>query len=117
MKTIANSEVLESMKSDGAVFILFGGEHCTVCQALRPRLTGLIAQRFPEMRAVYVDCEASPEIGAQHGVFSLPVVQVFIEGMKVAEDARAFSISGLMERIERPYGMWMESRETCTRHK
>jgi thioredoxin-like negative regulator of GroEL len=111
MNTIASADMLQQMKADGALFILFGGEHCRVCHVLRPQLEERVSSRFPRMASVYVDCEASPELCARHGVFSLPVVQVYIEGMKITEDARAFSINGLMERIERPYGMWRELQQ------
>ena len=109
MQIITDLEILEQLKAEGAVFILFGGKHCNVCHSLRPQLASMLEQRFPEMRSVYIDCEASPEICAQHSVFSLPVVKVYIEGMIVTEDARAFSLSKLMQSIERPYAMWKKS--------
>jgi thioredoxin-like negative regulator of GroEL len=106
MQTITELDILEQMKAEGALFILFGGEHCNICHTLRPQLISLLDKHFPDMRAVYVDCEASPEICAQHRVFSLPVVKAYIDGMLIAEDARAFSLSELMQRIERPYAVW-----------
>jgi thioredoxin 1 len=106
MQTITELDILEEMKAEGALFILFGGEHCNVCHILRPQLISLLDEHFPDMRAVYVDCEASPEMCAQHRVFSLPVVKAYINGMLIAEDARAFSLSDLMQRIERPYAIW-----------
>jgi len=109
MFTITELDILEQMKAEGALFILFGGEHCNVCQTLRPQLISLLDKRFPDMRTAYVDCELSPEICAQHSVFSLPVVKVYIDGMLIAEDARAFSPGELMLRIERPYAIWKEN--------
>lgn len=106
MQTVTELDMLEQMKARGALFILFGGEHCNVCHTLRPQLTTLLDKHFPDMRAVYIDCEASPEICAQHSVFSLPAVKIYIDGMLIAEDARAFSPGELMQRIERPYAMW-----------
>jgi len=106
MQAITDLDSLEQIKAEGALFILFGGEHCNVCHTLRPQLISLLDEHFPDMRAVYVDCEASPEICAQHRVFSLPVVKVYIDGMLIAEDARAFSLSKLMQRIGRPYAVW-----------
>ena len=106
MQTITDLASLEQMKAEGALFILFGGEHCNVCHTLRPQLISLLDRHFPDLRAVYVDCEASPEICAQHSVFSLPVVKVYIDRMLIVEDARAFSLSELMQRIERPYAVW-----------
>jgi len=109
MHTVTELDILEQMKAEGALFILFGGEHCNVCHTLRPQLRSLLDEHFPDMRAVYVDCEVSPEICAQHSVFSLPVVKVYIDGMLVAENARAFSPGELMLRIERPYAIWKEN--------
>ncbi len=106
MQAITDYDQLNSLKSQGALFILFGGEHCSVCQSLRPQLASIIEQQFAEMQAVYVDCEKSPEICAQHSVFSLPVVMAYIDGLKVVEMARVFSIGELVKSIERPYSLW-----------
>lgn len=108
MQHITDINTLNNMKSNGAVFILFGGAHCSICQSLLPQLTMMIEQQFPEMHAVYIDCEKSPDICAQHQVFSLPVVMAYIDGMKIAEEVRAFSLKQLALTIERPYSMWQE---------
>ena len=111
MINITDLDVLQQMKAGGALFILFGGEHCNVCHSLRPQLAAMLEEHFPQMQSVYIDCEQSPEICAQHSVFSLPVVKVYIDGMLATEAARAFSLSGLMQKIERPYVMWQENSE------
>ncbi|MDH5424143.1 MAG: thioredoxin family protein [Gammaproteobacteria bacterium] len=106
MQLITDINLLNDIKSNSAVFILFGGSHCSICQSIRPLLVSMLEQQFPDMTAVYVDCEKSPDICAQHSVFSLPVVQAYIEGMKIAEEVRAFGIKQLAQTIERPYSMW-----------
>jgi thioredoxin-like negative regulator of GroEL len=111
METVSNPEKLDLARQSGALFILFGGEHCNVCHTLRPQLTAMLKQHFPQMKAVYIDCGASPEICAQHSVFSLPAVKVYIEGMLAVEDARSFSLGDLRQRIERPYKIWLEHRD------
>jgi len=108
MQTITDINLLNQMKSNGALFILFGGEHCAVCQSLHPQLDSILKQQLPDMRSVYIDCEQSPDICAQHSVFTLPVVKAYIDGMKVAEEARAFSLKQLAQTIERPYEMWKQ---------
>jgi len=110
MQEITTIEILEKMKSSGAVFILFGGKQCTVCQVLRPQLEHMLDTHYPDMSAAYIDCEISPHICAQHSVFSLPVVQVYIEGMKISEAARSFSGEQLRQSIQRSYSMWHENR-------
>ncbi len=109
MQAITDINQLDQMKSTGALFILFGGKHCAVCQSLRPQLESILEQQLPGMRFVYIDCNNSPDICAQHSVFSLPVVKAYIDGMIIAENSGAFSIKQLVKKIERPYTMWKES--------
>lgn len=109
MQHITDINILNEMTSNGALFILFGGEHCSVCKTLLPQLSSMLEQQFPQMRGIYIDCKKSPDICAQHSVFSLPVVKAYIDGMKIAEEARAFSIKQLAQTIERPYEMWILS--------
>ena len=108
MQTLADAGALEHLKATGAVFILFGGAHCRVCHALRPQLEALLDRDFPKMQGVYVDCAASSALCAQHGVYSLPVVQAYIEGMKVVEAARAFGMQQLKQQLVRPYALWCQ---------
>ena len=88
MQTITDIEQLNQLKTKGALFILFGGESCAVCKSLKPKLETIILNRLPKMHSVYIDCELSPDICAQHSIFSLPVVMAYIEGMLIAEEAK-----------------------------
>lgn len=108
MQQIIDHDLLENIKSSGALLILFGGENCGVCQAIKPQITALLEQHFPDMKAVYIDCEHSADICAQHSVFTLPVVLAYIEGMKVAEFGKSFSLKQLEQAIARPYAMWKD---------
>jgi thioredoxin-like negative regulator of GroEL len=110
MHQITDIEKLEKMKKSGAAFILFGGKHCNVCHALRPQLVNMLESHYPDITSAYIDCEVSPEICAQHSVFTLPVVQFYIEGLKVTEFARSFSIEQLRQAMQRSYSMWHESQ-------
>ena len=62
--------------------------------------------RYPEIAMVYVDCAESPDICAQHGVFSLPVLQLYIEGRLYLERGRSFSLVELGVEIDRIYRLW-----------
>ena len=110
MQEISNIEEFDKLKTTGAAFILFGGKQCNVCQALRPQLENMLESHYPDISSVYIDCEASPDICAQHGVFTLPVVQFYIDGMKVTEFARSFSIEQLRQSMHRSYTIWNESQ-------
>jgi thioredoxin-like negative regulator of GroEL len=110
MHQITDIEKLVKMKKSGAAFILFGGKHCNVCHALRPQLVNMLESHYPDITSAYIDCEVSPEICAQHSVFTLPVVQFYIEDLKVTEFARSFSIEQLRQAMQRSYSMWHESQ-------
>ena len=109
MERVTDIAVLRRLQASGALAILFGGESCNVCKSLQPRLKLMLEQEFPDMRSVYVDCGVSPEICAQYGVFSLPVVKAFIDGMMIAEEVGVFSIGELKKTLDRPYSVWQAS--------
>jgi len=110
MQEITEIEKLEQIKTSGAVFILFGGRQCNVCHALRPQLENMLQSHYPDVISAYIDCEASADICAQHSVFSLPAVKFYIEGRKVTEFARSFSVEQLRQSMLRSYTLWHESR-------
>jgi len=110
MYEVTDIEQFEKIKISGAVFILFGGKQCNVCHALRPQLENMLESNYPDITSVYIDCEVSPDICAQNSVFSLPVVQFYIEGKRVTEFARSFSVEQLRQSMYRSYAMWHENQ-------
>ncbi|TEU23311.1 MAG: thioredoxin [Gammaproteobacteria bacterium] len=104
MNQLENQEQLDSLKREkDAVLILFGGEHCGVCQTIKPQIFDKFSAKFPDLEMVYIDCEQLQEVCAQYGVFSLPVVQVFFMGQKFIEEVRGFSLLALEQEIEKTY--------------
>ena len=111
MQTISTASQFEQLKARPALFVLFGGMHCGVCQALKPKIESLLAQQFPEIELAYVDCEQLPDICAQHGVFTLPVVRLFIQRQLHLEMARSFSLKELTRQLDRVYRLWQQSKD------
>lgn len=109
MQTITASVQLEQLKSYPALLLLFGGPHCGVCVAIKPKIESLMAQDFPDIALAYIDCEQTPDICAQHRVFSLPAIKLYIEGQLCLEMARSFSLKELATQIERIYSLWKAS--------
>ena len=110
MHEINNIEQLDKLKTTGAFFILFGGKQCNVCHAIRPQLENMLDTHYPDITSVYIDCETAADICAQYSVFTLPVVQFYIDGMKITEFARSFSIEQLRQSMHRSYTMWNENQ-------
>lgn len=107
-ETIASEAQLHARKTGSALLLLFGGAHCGVCQAIRPRLEALMTERFADVALAYVDCECAPQVCAQHGVFSLPVLHLYLDGKLVLERARSFSLLEVETDIARLYALWRE---------
>ena len=106
MQTDLTDQQIEHLKTTQAVLLLFGGPQCGVCQAIKPKLENLMTQQHPEIALVYVDCVTSPAICAQHGVFTLPVVQFYIEGRMYLERGRSFSLIELSDQMDRLVLLW-----------
>lgn len=106
MIPVTDLETLRAtIEAQPAVLVLYGGPTCGVCTVVRPKLEAMLAERFPELEALYVDCDASPELSAQEGIHTRPVVRVYFDGQRFVEHARAFGIEQVAGDITRPYGL------------
>ena len=104
MISIETQAQLDTLKHEKeALLILFGGANCGVCQSIKPQIDANFSKKFLTLEMVYIDCEQLQEVCAQHGVFSLPVVQVFFMGQKFIEEIRGFSLLALEQEIEKTY--------------
>lgn len=112
MQSDLTYQQIEHLKKTQTVLFLFGGPQCGVCQAIKPKLENLMAQQHPEITLVYVDCVNSPAVCAQHSVFSLPVVQFYIEGRLYLERGRSFSLVELSDQIERIVLLWKAAADS-----
>lgn len=106
METILDEAHLQARMAGPALLVLFGGAHCGVCQAIRPRIESLVATRFPQIALAYVDCEQTPAVCAQQVVFSLPVLRLYLDGQLALERGRSFSLQEVEAEIERLLGLW-----------
>ena len=101
METITSETQLHARMASPACLVLFGGAHCGVCQAIRPRIEALMAEHFGAVALAYVDCADAPAVCAQQSVFSLPVLRLYVQGQLALEYARSFSLQQAMGDIER----------------
>ena len=100
---------VEKVRAEEAVLALFGGATCQVCHSIRPKLEEMLAQSFPRMKLLYVDCHDHLDLCAQQGVLTLPVAQVYIGGQKVGEWVRTFSPAQIAQAVIRPYELFFSA--------
>ena len=87
------------------VVLYFSTPDCMVCQALKPRVSALLAGEFPHAEFAEVDCEATPALAAQHQVFSVPVILLFLQGHESMRWVRTFHLAELRDHLARPYSL------------
>lgn len=109
MLTVSTTEELDRLKA-GAVLVMYGSSRCSVCAAIRPRVEALLAERFPGLPLAYVGCEDHADLCAQHSVFSLPAIKLFLDNRVSLELARSFSLKELEAGLERSYALWQDTR-------
>ena len=82
-------------------FLYFSGTHCSVCQALKPKLIEAITKSYPEVKIEVIDVNTFPDIAAQKLVFTIPVALILVEGKEYYRFARSFSVSEVLNKLER----------------
>lgn len=112
METITTEQQLHQRMAGPALLVLYGGAHCGVCQAIRPRIEALMAEHFGAVALASVDCAAAPAVCAQQGVFSLPVLRLYVQGQLALEYARSFSLQQVRGDIERVLALAQPARPT-----
>jgi len=109
-EAIESLESLEDIiQSEVATLLYFSSPSCGVCQVLRPKIMEAVAKEFPKMKTVHIDLSITPEIGSHFQVLAAPTVILFLEGKEFIRKYRNMSVDGLMQEIQRPYSMLMES--------
>ena len=99
----------DSIKHEKACLLYFSSPSCNVCQVLRPKIMQTIDTKFPKIKTLHVDLSVTPEIGSQFQVLAAPTVILFLEGKEFIRKYRTMSVDGLMQEIQRPYIILMES--------
>ena len=101
MEAITSEPQLHARVAAAPLLVLYGGAHCGVCQAIRPRLEALMAEHFADIALAYVDCAQASAVCAQQGVFSLPVLRFYVQGQLALEYGRSFSLVQVLGDIGR----------------
>jgi thioredoxin 1 len=88
--------------------VYFRSPGCVLCETLKPKLSAVLTERFPELALAVVDCAASPELAASQGIFVVPTALVFIAAKEHLRQSRAFSPVALADALQRPYALLLD---------
>ena len=104
MLEIKDNDQLNSLLEEKEMAVLyFSNEACNVCKVLKPKIKTLLEEHFPKVQLVFIDTEHSPLIAGQHTVFSIPTVDIFVQGKQHARFSRNIALFEFEEALSRPY--------------
>lgn len=103
MITVNSYESIEQLiKDNQMVLVYFGGNNCSVCSAMKPKIEELL-ESYPKIKSAGVTVEEAISLSAAYNVFTIPAILLFIEGKEVLREARHISIDELEMKISRYY--------------
>ncbi len=94
-------EIKNSINSKEGVMLYFWGDNCNVCDALKPKIKGLIESEFPKIEQIYIDAKNNPDIASAFSVFSIPTTIIFLDGQEFVREGRNLSISNLRDKTSK----------------
>lgn len=84
--------------------ILFSGEKCGICTAIKPKLTALW-EEYAVAEFSILNAEAHPELAASHSVFSVPTLLILAEGREYRRYHGAFSLQTVKSDLDRLFSL------------
>lgn len=71
--------VLENSDKVNGVIYFGSKERCMPCRALHP-VMDILSKEYSNLNFIHIDVYDSPEVAQEHGVQSIPTIQLFING-------------------------------------
>ena len=101
-------ELVKKIETSKALMLYIGGEHCSVCKSLYPKITQAFLEHFPKMEQLRVDIEDEKEFVSSLQVFAIPTIIVYFEGKEFFRKSRNLSVEMFVDEVERPYSIFMD---------
>lgn len=93
METIRTIPEFDKLLAENdAVLAYFSTETCSVCHVLKPKVLEMVSELFPQLKMIFIESDKSPELAAQHRVFTAPTVVVFFAGRETIRKSRALGV-------------------------
>lgn len=99
-------ELKQTIQNEDAVMVYFSGEFCGVCKVLQPKIKEAFEKEFPKIKQVYISADEYKQTAIEFGVFAVPTIIVYLDGKEFAKKSRNLSVSGFVDELQRPYGLF-----------
>ncbi len=101
--------IIEEKINNAQAFMLYiGGEHCSVCKALYPKISQRFQEEFPKIEQLRIDIEEEKEFVSSLQIFVIPTVIIYFEGKEFFRESRNISVELLVDKVSRPYDLFMD---------
>jgi thioredoxin-like negative regulator of GroEL len=104
MKIFSGGDISAAVQSAEIVLLYFSRPDCGVCDALRPRIEGML-EDYPGVDSWFVDLDAHPEQSGQFTIFTIPAVVLFVQGRETVRYARYLSVDEVESSVARYYDL------------
>ena len=84
----------------GIVFVKFSAKWCGPCKVYAP-VFEKFAEENPDVKCYSVDCEESPDLAEEHGIMSIPMTLLFVDGKFIKQRQGKLSEEQLLELAKR----------------
>ncbi|MEA3554880.1 MAG: thioredoxin family protein [Campylobacterota bacterium] len=99
-------ELKQTIQNEDAVMVYFSGEFCGVCKVLQSKIKEAFQNQFPKIKQVYISVDEYKQTAVEFGVFAVPTIIVFFDTKEFARKSRNLSVSGFVDELQRPYGLF-----------
>ncbi len=102
-------ELIQKIDTSKALMLYIGGEHCSVCKALYPKITRAFLDNFPKIEQLRIDIESEKEFISSLQVFIIPTIIVYFEGKEFFRKSRNISVDMFVAEVHRPYEIFIDN--------
>ena len=99
-----NIQELIGLKKSFMLYV--GGEYCSACKVLQPKIFDAFDREFPNIDKLSIDIEDQREFAAQQNIFAVPTIIVYFEGKEFFRKSRNLSVDLFIEEVRRPYNIF-----------
>lgn len=108
-KRLSQYESFEDMLfQEKAIFLFFKNETCAPCKVVQAKAKELIISEFPKIQFVVANAEEHSELTVSLGIFSSPVMILFLDGKEYLREGNFVTVPDLRKKIRHYYQLYFE---------
>lgn len=100
----SKSEIIEGIRNNKMIILYFSGTSCGACDVIKEKVEKVL-EDYPNIEVLEINGAVNIELAAEYGVFSLPVLLLFVEGKEAIRVGRYFDVLDFHNNIHRYYEM------------